>query len=173
MSETGMNLALGTLEEGKAMIGYTTAVSFNEVEVNWPMIKFYCSALEDANPSYWDQNYATDKYGDIVSPPGMMMVWGMKMDFNPLGAGTSPMAAMDLKLPGQSVINVGTETEFFRPVKVGEVLNAVDEVISISDEKTTKLGVGSFVVTKATYRNGTGEVVASNTNTMFRFNPHE
>ena len=83
------------------------------------------------------------------------------------------MAAIDLKLPGKSVINVGTETEFFRPIKLGEVLNAVDELIDVSDEKTTKLGIGNFVTTKATYRNGKGEVVATNTNTMFRFNPHE
>lgn len=170
-SESGFNLNIGTVEEGKAMIGYRTDVSFNEVEVNWPMIMFYASALEDANAAYWDKDFAEANFGGVVSPPGLAMVWSGKMDWKPQGAETVSLVALQIPLPGTTVINVATETEFMRPILVGEQLNVVDEVISVSDEKTTKLGVGNFITTCASYRTSYGEVVMKNTNTLFRFRP--
>jgi len=49
----------------------------------------------------------------------------------------------------------------------------VEEVVSISPEKTTRLGAGHFVETLETYHRGDGSLVATNQNTLFRFTPAE
>jgi acyl dehydratase len=66
---------------------------------------------------------------------------------------------------------VSTETLYHRPAYVGETLNFWDVATEISEEKTTRLGVGHFVTTVATYQNEAGEKVATCTNVQFRFTP--
>ena len=167
--EGAPHFTLGTYEEGLKMIGAKSEVRFSEIEVNWPMIKYYCAMVEDANPAYWDREYAQRQWGGQVAPPGMLQVWMSRIQWKPGGVTPSPSLADSIPLPGDTLINVSTEAEFLRPVRIGDVLNVVDEVISISPEKTTRLGTGHFVTTVATYRNQRGEVVARNTNNLFRF----
>ena len=169
---TGADVTTGTFEEAQTWIGKKSANKFNEIEVNRAMIQFYAASVEDANPGYWDEEFANNAWGSIVSPPGMLMVWGMTTDWNPMREEGEDSSTFDLPLPGTTLINVSTESEFFRHMKVGEILNSSNEIISISPEKKTKLGIGHFVVTQTTYRCGAGEKVATNTNTMFRYIPH-
>ena len=159
----------GTYEQALAMIGATSEVRFADVEVNWAMIRQYCGLVEDANPTYWDADYAASRYGGMIAPPGMLQVWMMRAQWKPGGVEPGPSLADSIPLPGDTLINVGTEAEFLRPVRVGDVLSVVDEVTAITPEKTTRLGRGHFVTTVATYRNQRGEVVARNTNQLFRF----
>jgi acyl dehydratase len=77
--------------------------------------------------------------------------------------------ATQVPLPGDTLINVSTETEFIRPIRAGERLNVTDEVADVTPEKQTRLGKGHFITTVATFRNEKGAVVAKNTNVMFRF----
>jgi len=167
--EGAPHFTMGTYEEGLKMIGARSEVRFSEIEVSWPMIKYYCAMVEDANPSYWDKEYAQRQWGGQVAPPGMLQVWMSRIQWKPGGVTPSPSLADSIPLPGDTLINVSTEAEFLRPVRVGDVLNVVDEVVSISPEKTTRLGTGHFVQTVATYRNQRGEVVARNINQLFRF----
>jgi hypothetical protein len=53
----------------------------------------------------------------------------------------------------------------------GDRLTVVEEVVSVSPEKRTKLGVGHFVETMDTFARQDGAVVAKNRNTLFRFTP--
>lgn len=166
---TGLRVARGTYEQAKAMIGARSDVHFAEVAVNWPMIKYYCALTEDGNPSYWDEDFARTTWGDIISPPGLAMTWMMPIQWRPGGVRPVTMLATRVPLPGETLINVSTETEFFRPLRLGEQLNAVDELVSVSEEKKTRLGRGHFVTTVTTFRNQCGDVVMTNTNVMLRF----
>ena len=65
------------------------------------------------------------------------------------------------------------EAEFLIPMVEGDRLSIVEEVVSVSPEKTTKLGVGHFIQTLDTFYRDDGAVVALNRNTLFRFNPRE
>jgi len=49
----------------------------------------------------------------------------------------------------------------------------VEEVVSVSPEKRTKVGVGHFVETCDRYYREDGSLVATNRNTLFRFTPPE
>ena len=169
-TDTGApHFTMGTYEEGLRMIGARSEVRFADVEVNWPMITQYCGVIEDANALYWDLDLATARFGGMVSPPAMLQVWMMRAQWKPGGVTPAPSLADSIPLPGDTLINVGTEVEYLRPIRTGDRLNVVDEVTAISPEKTTRLGTGHFVTTVATYRNQRGEVVARNTNQLFRY----
>jgi acyl dehydratase len=166
---TGFELKFGTYEQAKETIGAKSDVHFADVEVNAPMIAYYAALLEDGNPSYWDEDFSRSVWGGIVSPPGMLMSWLMPLPWKPSGHRDIPLLATQVPLPGDTLINVSTETEFFRPILAGERLNVMDEVKDVTPMKQTRLGKGHFIKTVATFRDQKGRVVAKNTNVMFRF----
>ena len=53
----------------------------------------------------------------------------------------------------------------------GDRLTAVEEVVSVSPEKRTRLGHGHFVETCESFYKEGGGLVATNRNTLFRFTP--
>ncbi|HLN17054.1 MAG TPA: MaoC family dehydratase N-terminal domain-containing protein [Acidimicrobiales bacterium] len=170
---TGYEIAFGTFEEAKAMVGQATPVRFGRVEVNAPMIQHFSMMTEDANASYWDEEYAVATWGALVSPPAMLMVWLMPLEWDPEGSRPEPLLTARVPLPGTTFVNASTDTEFFAPMRVGDHLNVVEEVVDVSEEKKTALGVGHFVTTLSTYRRQDGQLVAKNTNVLFRFGAEE
>lgn len=167
--ESGLNLNIGTYEEGLSWIGRSLDTAFGEVEVNAAMIQYYCSAMQDANPSYWDRSVANAHWGGEIAPPGMLQTWIIPMQWRPEGARSVSAMAVRVPLPGDKPINVSTEFEYFKPVRVGDILNVTDRLIAITPEKTTRIGTGHFVTTVAEYRNQRGELLATNTNVFFRY----
>ena len=74
-------------------------------------------------------------------------------------------------LPGTTFINAANDVEFLQPIIEGDRLTVVEELVSVSPEKQTRLGVGHFVQTLETYRRQDGVVVAKSRNTLFSFTP--
>ncbi len=175
MSETprktdlALNLSFGTYEEARGWIGRKSETRACEDEINWPAIKQFCSLVQDANPNYWDEKAARDRFGAIISPPGMLMVWQMRRRWSPWGPVEDPILATRIPLPGDTIINISTDSEFFRPMKVGDRLTVEEEVVEITPEKRTRIGTGHFIITLSTFRNRDGELTARNRNVLFRF----
>jgi acyl dehydratase len=174
-SETtsGYGLPIGTLEDARAMVGQRTAPRVAEAEVSWGMVKHFCAMTRDGNPSFWDRGFATEQWGGLVAPPAMLMTWLMPLEWSPVSAEPQPMLPARVPLPGTSMINGSNDTTYFLPVLVGDRLTVEEELLSVSDEKTTRLGVGHFVETLSVYRNQDAAVVAEVRNTLFRFTPVE
>ncbi len=166
---SGLNLNIGTYEEAKSWVGSSTKVAFGEVEVNTAMIQYYCSSIEDGNRTYWDRDFADKYWGGPVAPPGMIQTWTIPLQWRPEGTNSVSAMAVKVPLPGDKPINVSTEFEYFRPIRVGDIVNITDKLVDISGEKTTKIGIGHFVTTEAEYRNQKGELLAKNTNIFFRY----
>jgi len=166
---TGLGLVFGTYEDAQKMIGARSDVYFAQIEVGWPMIKYFCALTEDGNPSYWDEEYATRQWGGIICPPGMLITFMIPIQWHPDGLPEYPLIAPKVPLPGDTIINSSVETEFVRPIRAGDHLNFVDEVLDVSPEKPTRVGPGHFITTVMTYRNQNGAVVARNKNVMFRY----
>ena len=74
-------------------------------------------------------------------------------------------------LPGTTFINASNEAEFFDVIRDGDQISAIEELTSVSPEKTTKMGVGHFVSTSDRYYRDDDQLVAVNHNTLFRFTP--
>lgn len=168
-TDTYFPISFGTYEEGRAWIGRKTETRTCEDEVNWQAIKYFCALVEDGNPNYWNADEARRRYDAIISPPGMLMVWAMPLPWRPGGARKEAMIATRVPLPGSTLINVSTDSEYFIPMKVGDLLSSREEVLDITPEKNTSLGRGHFITTLATFCNQHGEVVATNRNVLFRF----
>ena len=166
---TGLGLVFGTYEDGQKMIGAHSDVYFSEIDVSWPMVKYFCCLTEDANPSYWDADYARRQWGSVICPPGMLITFMIPIQWHPHRKPVYPLIAPKVPLPGDTLINSSAETEFFRPIRIGDQLNFVDEVIDLSPPKKVRVGTGHFITTVMTYRNQTGDVVAKNKNVMFRY----
>ncbi len=171
-TETGFDLAFGTYDEAAAMIGTRSAAQPADFEVCRGMIRHFCAMVHDPSPAYWDDEWATQRWGGVVSPPAMTMVWLMPIEWRPGDGHAPPRLPALVPLPGTSLINVSNDAEFHAPLLVGEQLEVVEELVNVSPEKRTGLGVGHFVTTRAQYRSATSSrVYATITNVMLRFTP--
>ncbi|HAD09429.1 MAG TPA: acyl dehydratase [Porticoccaceae bacterium] len=162
-------LEYGSYEDALKMVGKPDNRVVAEFSVNWEMIKIYCSMEEDANPSYWDEDYARKQWGGIVAPPGLLLSWAMSLQWHPDKERQHYFIAMKIPLPGDTLINVGTTTEFHRHLFLGDRLSVEDQLVSVSEEKTTRLGVGHFLTTQANFFNQKDELIAVQTNQLFRY----
>jgi uncharacterized protein len=77
--------------------------------------------------------------------------------------------AFQIPLPGLLPINIATDVEFFRSVRVGDVLHMTDRLISVSDEKSTRLGIGHYVTSEMEFRDQRSELLARATNVIYRY----
>lgn len=163
------HLAFGTYEEAKKWIGKKGEIVFADDQVDHSRIKYFCSVVENGNPSHWDEDYAKRQWGGILLPPALLIMYCMHLLWQPEGGSRHAWIATQVPLPGETMINVSTESQFYRPVIVGDWINYQEEVVNISEEKTTALGLGHFINTLITFRNQRGEVAATVRNTLFRY----
>lgn len=172
-SHTGYDIATGTYAEARAMVGHQTEVRFGEIAVNRAMVKLFAALVRDGSAGYWDPEFAEEWWGGTVSPPAMLMTWLMPLEWTPEGALPLPLLTARVPLPGDTFVNASNETEYFLPIREGDRLNVVEELVDVSEEKRTALGAGHFVTTRGTYRRQDGAVVAEMTNVLFRFSAPE
>lgn len=166
---TGFDLAYGSEEDGRAWIGRGGEPVVCEDPVHWPAIKHFCALVQDRNPIYWDEGLATARFGGIPSPPGMLFVWSMPPLWRPEGSTRGPLLAVSVPLPGNTIINVATESRFVKPALVGDRLTVEETVADVSPAKTTGLGRGHFITTESVYCNQRGEEIARHRNVLFRY----
>jgi acyl dehydratase len=164
---------IGSYADAKAQVGRIRQVLVSAGPVNEAMIRYFASASEDANPSFWDDAFAAEQWGGAISPPAMLVHWVLPPPWSPgepSGGQLAPPVLMTrVPLPGDTLINVSVDYTYHRPVLVQERLHAVEELVDVSEEKTTRLGVGHFVTTAATFFVSGDEVVATQTNVAYRF----
>ncbi|WP_246398877.1 MaoC family dehydratase [Mycobacterium vicinigordonae] len=166
-------MAFGTYQDALQMVGSATEPRIAAHRVSGARIQLFAAMLRDANPSYWDAEFAGRQWGGLLAPPALLMGWLIPAPWLPdqaVGA-ARPAASLALRvpLPGNTFINASNDVEFLEPIVEGDLLTAVEELVSVSPEKQTRLGVGHFVETLETYRRQDGAVVARSRNTLFRF----
>jgi acyl dehydratase len=166
-------LTFGTYTDALKLVGQAGAKTVAEFSVTWEAIKVYCALVEDANPSYWDEAYARRQWGGIVAPPGLLLSWCMALEWHPTKARKHYIMALRVPLPGDTLINVATSTEFDRHLYLGDRVSVQDRLVQISEEKDTRLGIGHFLTTEAEFLDQDGARVAVQTNQLFRYRTHE
>jgi hypothetical protein len=142
------------------------------------MIRHWCEAMGDTLSLYADDGAAAKAgYGSVVAPPTMLMAWTMVGygGERPPGSGEgSAMAVMEvLQEAGyNAVVATNCEQEYSRYLEVGDRIYARSACESISDEKTTALGVGFFVTELSTFYDQQHEVVGTQRFRVFLYRPH-
>ena len=81
------------------------------------------------------------------------------------------MASAWISARRSSFVNASNDVEFFTPILEGDRLHVIEEVVSVSPEKKTRLGVGHFIETCDEFHRADSTLVATNRNTLFRFTP--
>ena len=148
-------------EEIKKLIGTSGKVQFYEVEKG--AIRRFADAVDDANPLYYDDEYARNsKYGSIIAPPGFFG-WPLKQARNsPLVINIPPELEAALEQAGYPlslVLDGGMEYEFFLPVHAGDTLAAVTTVRSLR-ERSSETGTIIVAFLDTTFHNQQGALVA-------------
>ncbi|MFD3538068.1 bifunctional MaoC family dehydratase N-terminal/OB-fold nucleic acid binding domain-containing protein [Streptomyces sp. NPDC058662] len=114
--------------------------------VNEPMIRHWCEAMGDNNPSYSGPA--------AIAPPTMLQAWTM----GGLSGHTDRASAHDdlfALLDGAgftAVVATDSEQEYLRPLRPGDAVTFDAVIESVSPRKTTKLGTGHFVTTRMDVR---------------------
>lgn len=154
-------------------VGATGEPQIARHPVNEVMISHWADAIGDDNPIYVDADLAVKSvHGGIVAPPAMLDVWdrhGLKAKRS---EGPRGLVIEDLEAAGFiSVVAVTSELEIERYVRPGEVLQNVQILDEVSDEKHTGLGVGHFVTTRHRYTTQDGEHVGNLLFRILKFKP--
>lgn len=165
--------AFGSYDDALRMVGARTTPRYAGTAVSAARIQHFAAMVRDANPAYWDPEFARDTWGAIIAPPAMLMSWLIPPPWLPTDAPPTPSIAIRVPLPGTTFVNAANDAEFPDVIRDGDRLRVVEEVVSVSPEKRTRLGTGHFVETRDEYYRADGTLVAVNRNTLFRFTPRE
>jgi uncharacterized protein len=165
-----------------ALIGEPTGPKATAPDaVNQAMIRHWADALQDRNPLYVDEEFASSSaFGGIVAPPVMLQTWTMARPMIsgilerggiPMKVGKSPLSVLD-ELGFVGTVATNSEFEIDRYVHLGERLTSSTVIEEISDEKKTAMGNGYFCTWITTYRDENGESVGKQRFRVLKFKPN-
>lgn len=157
--------------EHKSIIGKESQPRSAPYAVNEAMAHFWCEMVEDPNLIYFDEAYARSTWlKEHIAPPAMLFTWGMQPVW-PEGDRHESMISR-LQFPGcTATLAVNATQEYLLPLRYGDTLTITNQIASIGEEKTTRLGHGHFVTTLDTFRNQRGEVAGTHSFTLFMYAP--
>jgi len=145
-------------EELKGKLGVEFLSGTYEIEKG--MIKRFVQAVDDPNPLWQDEEYARKtRYGGTIAPPLFVVVLGFD-EFD------KQIAAL---MSGR--LHAGTEFEYFKPVRAGDVITVTRKVADIREREGKKLGKMAFITFEITYKNQKGELVAICRQTTIGYKP--
>ncbi len=161
------------LERLRAMVGVANPPDVARDAVNAGMIRHWCDAMADANPVYTDPDRAAKSiHGGIVAPPAMLNAWTMPGLPGRRGSDPSMSPMRTLDAAGfTSVIATNSEHEYVRYLRPGDLLHGHNELVDVSDEKQTALGLGHFVTSRTSYRTQDGQEVGRMFFRLLKFQP--
>ncbi|MBY8964443.1 MaoC family dehydratase N-terminal domain-containing protein [Algiphilus sp. NNCM1] len=166
---TDVGATVGSYLEARTWVGRRSEPRPVDTAVDESRCKYFAALCEDGNPAYWDAEWARHAFGAPLAPSGMLMSLMMPLPWKPDGRSAAPTMAIDVPLPGRTLINVETDCELFRPVHWGERLSLCEEMVDISPEKHTRLGRGHFVTTRLLLLDAAEQPVATITNVLYRY----
>ena len=171
-----MDKAPTTLEELEAWIGRehrfvgVDPVSLNDIRRK---LEVYCL---DCPLHYDDAVARVHGYKGVVAPVAMTPLWAMPAYWNPgdpvpfvPGARENP-GGIRTEVPPvyPRGVNTGTEWEYFEPLYPGDRLEGTWSLAEIKPRQT-RLGDGAFLIVETQIFKRTGELVAKNRNTNYRY----
>lgn len=164
------SLTVGTYDEGLAWVGRVTEPRAADRDVELGAGLIFASSVQDGNALWWDAQVAQRVAGGRVVPPATLLSWLTPLNWHP-DRETDGGAALTtaVPLPGDSMINISSDIEFFDHLRVGDRYQVVEKVEAVSELKRTAAGPGHFLTVSATFTRESGEVVAVQRNVMLRF----
>ncbi len=141
--------------------------------VNAPMIRHWCDAISDDNPIYVDDEAArANGHDGIVAPPTMLQAWAMRgLRGRSFSSEQDKLMAVLDDAGFTSVVATNCDQEYMRYLHPGDEITTEVFIESVSEEKTTALGVGHFLTTRQEFRDQTGALVGTMRFRILKFAP--
>lgn len=117
-------------------------------EIEKGMVKKFAEAIDDPNP-LWQK----------VAPPTFPTALRLE---------ELTQKVWTVKCPLPRFLNGGSELEYYKPIKVGDVISVTGKLSDVR-EREGKTGKMLFMTLELTYKNQNGEVVAKGRNTLIRY----
>ena len=151
--------------EVKSWIGQVRYEEQTEFDVERGYIYTSCASVQNGNPVFWDDAVAETLTGGPIAPPTMVSVgcrphhWapGRTQEALPLSVHFDMKRELDLP----EAIITGNELIFGEPVRPGDRLTARQTLVSVSEPKRNKLGLGRYWVIDVVFRNQRDEWVGT------------
>lgn len=147
--------------------------------VNEAMIRHWCEAMGDRNPVYTNEAAArASVHGTLVAPPTMLHAWvmrGLEMADSTIVRDDKQSELHRLLTANgyPSVVATNCEQGYTRYLRPGDRVSSTTVIESISEQKSTALGIGYFINTRDTFRDQNGEEVGWQTFRVLKFRPAE
>ena len=161
------------LEEARKLVGTETKSHSVAGQVEYASILRHCMMTHNDNPLFLDPEYAkTTKHGSVLAPAFFLSV--IEGNYRWPGEDRAPDESRPpVPTAGEMLINLATEWELFRPIKIGERFTASQRLKDVYI-KSTRLDPKAFwFVTERIYRDETGETVAIASNISLRYRSPE
>ncbi len=178
MSESGIEQRTLTLDGLQGWIGRehpfagVDTVTRSDIRRKLEVYCFDC-------PLHYDDDVArAHGYRGLVAPVALTPLWAMPAYWSPgepvlYRPGVREQAGgirTDIPVVFQGGVNTATQWEYFEPLYPGDELHGNWRLVEIKPRET-RLGAGVFLSVEATIFKRSGELVAKNLNTHFRFTP--
>jgi acyl dehydratase len=122
-----------------------------EFRVERGKIKEFADAIGDTNPIYRDPDYAAKtSFGGIIAPPTLLRTF--------LYETSDAKDALEVR-DWSYIVHGEQEFEFLAPILAGDVLQAQDRIVSITEKESRRAGKLQIAVIETTFHNQRGEKV--------------
>ena len=161
-----MGDTLLTLEDMQRYIG--TEAPPHTVRIENELVQRYVDAVQDANPLWRDEDYASaTRWNGAIVPPYIFCALMTIMKCSP-ESGAIPLPAPNVPLPRKNVLE-GEETwELFAPLRVGDVITSLTKLTDVK-RREGRLGEMFIMTYEAETVNQRGELVARSSNTIVNY----
>lgn len=133
------------------------------------------SALQDPNPLWGNDDLSLELTGALVVPTTMVSVWFRSQPSSRGNDSTLPVLATHFELKAAfgypSALVVSQDLRSYGMIRAGEPLRSAERLLSVSEPKSTRAGLGRFWRIETEFRNNRDHVVATETATCFAYDP--
>jgi len=152
-------------QEARKLIGTESEPTQGRYPVEYEPIRRFCHMVDDTNPLFLDPEYArTTKYGGVICPSLLVGNLGVPGPWPP----SAQPSLHSVPSPGDRLINLTTEWEFLRPVRIGDRISSKTRIADIYI-KPIRLDPKAFwIQTERVFTNQDGEVIAVYRNLILR-----
>jgi acyl dehydratase len=155
-----------TLEDMQAYVG--TEAKPHVLHVEKELVRRFVEAIQDPNPLWTDEEYAKGtRYGGTIVPPQIFCAIMTIARCSP-ETGKIPIPVSEAPLPRENVLEGEEMWEFFRPLRVGDVITSHTRLADVK-LREGRLGEMFILVYEAETTNQDGALVARSTNTLVNY----
>ena len=152
-----MTIETAITEELQARVGVESEPKVFYVERGH--IQRFAESIEDPNPLWQDEEYASkSRYGSIIAPPIFMLDMANTEFMEDL---------LKVPCPLPRLLNGGIEVEYYQPLKVGDTITTVAKLAELKEPKG-RAGKMLLMFTEATYTNQRSELAMKCRWTFFK-----